>query len=192
MENLIYLIIALIAAGGIAVAVWNNRRTAEPEEGNASDSVKPDEQKPMTCELLQEVLRKMGCTCHDKETEKGWKRIFFPYQGENFIAETWRDGAYVHLWNTFWTGVSLDDIDEVSRLRRAINDANIRCSVTIFYTIDEENNKMAVHFKYVMPFNRSMANLEDYLRVELGSFFKAQRALEEELRSVRDEENRNS
>ena len=192
MENLIYLIIALIAAGGIAVAVWNNRRTAEPEEGNASDSVKPDEQKPMTCELLQEVLRKMGCTCHDKETENGWKRIFFPYQGENFIAETWRDGAYVHLWNTFWAGVGLDDIDEVSRLRRAINDANIRCSVTIFYTIDEENNKMAVHFKYVMPFNRSMANLEDYLRVELGSFFKAQRALEEELRSVRDEENRNS
>ena len=163
---------------------WRRRNgilVQQPTPHYGKDSV-----EPTTCELLQKVLHTIGCTSRDKEIKKGLKRVSFPYRGGNFIAYTWEDCVYVHLWNTYWTDVSMDSLDEVS-MRKAINNANLKCSVTIFYTTDEENSKMAVHFKNVIPLMQSMERLEDYLQIELDKFLIAQRVLDEELQSVREE-----
>lgn len=46
---------------------------------------------------------------------------------------------------------------------------------------------MAVHFRNVIPLMQSMERLEDYLQIELDKFLIAQRVLDEELQSVREE-----
>ena len=109
IEKFLFLILVLTFIGGVAMAFWYNRPT--PHYGK--DSV-----EPTTCELLQKVLHTIGCTSRDKEIKKGLKRVSFPYRGGNFIAYTWEDCVYVHLWNTYWTDVSMDSLDEVCAISK--------------------------------------------------------------------------
>jgi len=132
-----------------------------------------------------ETLTKIGC---QYETDEENDRIVFDYQGEHFIAEASNERCYVQLWDTFWGQVELYDIDEFSRLRKAINTANVNCNVTTIYTIDEEGNNVDVHCKKCMLFFPDMPNIEAYLRAELSGFFRAHRLVTIEMDKLRNEE----
>ena len=95
---------------------------------------------------------------------------------------------YVHLWDTHWGHVDLCDIDEVSRLRKAINTSNLNTAVTTVFTIDEEGKNMDVHSKSTIPFISSMPNLEDYLKVELNEFFRSHQMVGTEMHKLREQE----
>lgn len=196
-EYFVYVFFGFVAIA-VALTVWNDwkerklqekqleqRRALTAQQQEASvPNVSSD--KMGTRDLFLDTLTKMGCQYQLGEGDD--TRIFFAYQGEHFFADTTNDIMYVHLWDTHWGHVELYDIDEVSRLRKAINTSNLNTAVTTVYTIDEAGSNMDVHSKSTVPFISSMPHLEDYLRTELNEFFRAHQAVGTEMHKLREKE----
>ncbi len=150
-----------------------------------SFEVKPKEEIIGTRDLFLETLTKIGCQ-YEIIPDDG--NICFGYQGENFVASATNQGLYVHVWDTYWGQVELYDVDEFSRLRKAINHSNLNCATMTVYTINEEGNTVDVHCKSTFPFMSQMPNLDIYLRSELGDFFNAHRLVGNEMAKLREQQ----
>ena len=146
---------------------------------------KPEEESKGTRDLFLETLTKMGCQ-YEIDPDEGY--ISFGYQGENFVASATNEGFYVRIWDTYWGHVELYNVDEFSRLRKAVNHANLNCATMTVYTINEEGNTVDVHCKSIFPFIPQMPNLEGYLRNELGDFFTAHHMVSSEMAKLREQE----
>ena len=183
----------------IALTVWNDwkegklrKKEFEQKQAlialqqKAPVSTNPPGKAVGARDLFLDTLTKIGCQYQLGEGEDN--RIFFAYQGEHFFADTTNETNYVHLWDTHWGHVELYDIDEVSRLRKAINTSNLKTSVTTIFTIDEDGKNMDVHSKSTIPFMSSMPDLDDYLRVELNDFFRAHQVVGNEMHKLRENE----
>ena len=146
---------------------------------------KVEETMTGTRDLFMETLTKIGC---QYEVNSEDNSISFGYQGENFVASASNEGWYVRIWDTFWGHVELYDVDGFSRLRKAINYANLNCATMTIYTIDEEGKTVDVHCKSTFPFMSQMPDLENYLRGELNDFFNAHRLVGNEMVKLREQE----
>ena len=136
-------------------------------------------------DLFLETLIKIGCQ-YKIDPDEGF--ITFGYQREHFLASVTNEGWFVRIWDTYWGHVELYDVDEFSRLRKAVNYANLNCSTITVYTINEEGKNVDVHCKSSFPFISEMPNLEDYLRFELNDFFNAHRLVSNEMTKLREQE----
>lgn len=142
--------------------------------------------KLSTRDLCAEVLRKLNCDVQfDDENEYN---MHFSYQGENFSVETWEDGLMITIWDTWWGTVDLDNLDDVSRVRKAINTINVRQGFTLMYSIDEKSQKFAVHTKRQCLLIPQIPQIENYMVAMLTGFFDAQRSFKEEYDRLRLEE----
>ena len=141
-----------------------------------------------TRDLFLETLSKIGCQYELGEGDDK-DRIYFAYQGENFLADASNEGRYVNIWDPCWEHVELYDIDELSRLRKAINYSNLNCSTTTVFTIDEAGHTFDVHCKAVILFIPQIPEIENYLRVELNDFFRAHQIVAKEMAKQRVAEN---
>ena len=145
-----------------------------------------ENQNLSTRDLCAEVLRKLNCDVQfDDENEYN---MHFSYQGENFSVETWEDGLMITIWDTWWGTVDLDDLDEVSRVRKAINTINVRQGFTLMYSIDEKSQKFAVHTKRQCLLIPQIPQIENYMVAMLTGFFDVQRSFKEEYDRLRLEE----
>ena len=144
-------------------------------------------EKPRTRELFLETLTKIGCQYEFGEGEDD--RILFAYQGEHFMVDASNERFFVTIWDTYWAHIELYDIDELSRLKKAINGSNISNSVTTVYTIDEAGGNVDVHCKSIILFIPQTPQLEGYLRMELGEFFRVHHYIGNEMTKLREQEN---
>ena len=141
-----------------------------------------------TRDLFMETLTKIGCQ-YELAEEENDDRIFFAYQGEHFFVNAKNDWRYIQIWDTHWASVELYNIDEYSRLKKAINSSNINNSVMTIYTVDEDGNTIDVHCKTTILFMSVIPDIEDYLKLELNEFFRAHQFVKLELAKLRDKEN---
>lgn len=145
-----------------------------------------ENQNLSTRDLCAEVLRKLNCDVQfDDENEYN---MHFSYQGENFSVETWEDGLMITIWDTWWGTVDLDSLDDVSRVRKAINTINVRQNLTLMYSIDEKGQKFAVHTKRQCLLIPQIPQIENYMAAMLTDFFDVQRSFKEEYDRLRLEE----
>lgn len=139
-----------------------------------------------TRDLCVEVLRKLNCDVQFDEEDDSI--MFFTYQGERFRIDTWKDCLMIGIWDTWWGTVDLDDLDDVSRIRKAINIVNINSFLTMVYSIDQEHQQFAVHTKRECLLIPQIPNVENYLAAMLAGFFDVQRSFKEELHKLRRED----
>ena len=145
-----------------------------------------ENQNLSTRDLCAEVLRKLNCDVQfDEENEYN---MYFTYQGENFSVDTWENGLMITIWDTWWGTVDLDDLDDVSRVRKAINNINVRQNLTLMYSIDEKGQKFAVHTKLQCVLIPQIPQIENYMAAMLTGFFDVQRSFKEEYDRLRLEE----
>ena len=145
-----------------------------------------ENQNLSTRDLCAEVLRKLNCDVQfDEENEYN---MYFTYQGENFSVDTWENGLMITIWDTWWGTVDLDDLDDVSRVRKAINNINVRQNLTLMYSIDENGQKFAVHTKRQCLLIPQIPQIENYMAAMLTDFFDVQRSFKEEYDRLRLEE----
>ena len=145
-----------------------------------------ENQNISTRDLCAEVLRKLNCDVQfDEENEYN---MYFTYQGENFSVDTWENGLMITIWDTWWGTVDLDDLDDVSRVRKAINNINVRQNLTLMYFIDEKGQKFAVHTKRQCLLIPQIPQIENYMAAMLTGFFDVQRSFKEEYDRLRLEE----
>lgn len=149
-----------------------------------------ENQNLSTRDLCAEILRKLNCDVRfDEENEYN---MYFTYQGENFSVDTWENGLMITIWDTWWGTVDLDDLDDVSRVRKAINNINVRQNLTLMYSIDEKGQKFAVHTKRQCLLIPQIPQIENYMVAMLTGFFDAQRSFKEEYDRLRLEEEANA
>ena len=142
-----------------------------------------------TRDLFLETLTKIGCQYEieeDENVEEG--DIRFGYQGEYFVVRASNKTHYIQIYDTHWGHVELYDIDEFARLKKAINESNIRNSVTTIYTIDEAGSNVDVHCKSVILFVPEIPNIADYLRLELSEYFRVHETINIEMAKQREAE----
>ena len=144
------------------------------------------EERKGTRDLFLETLTKIGCQYEIGEGEEG--DINFAYQGEYFIVKATNKGSFIHIYDTHWAQVELYDIDEFARLKKAINESNMRNSVTTVYTIDEAGSSVDVHCKSVILFVPEIPDIAEYLRVELSDYFRAHETVNVEMAKQRAQE----
>jgi hypothetical protein len=145
-----------------------------------------ENQNLSTRDLCAEILRKLNCDVRfDEENEYN---MYFTYQGENFSVDTWENGLMITIWDTWWGTVDLDDLDDVSRVRKAINNINVRQNLTLMYSIDEKGQKFAVHTKRQCLLIPQIPQIENYMAAMLTGFFDVQRSFKEEYDRLRLEE----
>lgn len=147
------------------------------------------EEKKGTRDLFLETLTKIGCQYEIGEGDDD--RIYFAYQGEHFFVNAHNDWRYIQIWDTHWGHVELYDVDEFARLKKAINRSNLNNSVVTVYTIDEEGKNVDVHCKSIILFVSEIPELENYLRLELGEFFRAHQFVGNEMAKLREQEANN-
>ena len=142
-----------------------------------------------TRDLFLETLTKIGCQYvieEDENVEEG--DIRFGYQGEYFVVRASNKTHYIQIYDTHWGHVELYDVDEFARLKKAINESNIRNSVTTIYTIDEAGSNVDVHCKSVILFVPEIPNIADYLRLELSEYFRVHETINLEMAKQREAE----
>lgn len=145
-----------------------------------------ENQNISTRDLCVEVLRKLNCEIQfDEENEY---TMYFTYQGEHFHIDTWKDCLMIGIWDTWWGTVDLDDLDDVSRIRKAINVVNINSFLTMVYSIDQEHQQFVVHTKRQCLLIPQIPDVEHYLASMLAGFFDVQRSFKEELDKLRRED----
>jgi len=134
-----------------------------------------------TRKLLVKTLKKMGCQ-PVIETENENSVSFF-FQGEKMTVYVY--DYWLVIWDYFLIAVNLDDIEDFSRLRKAVNIANADCFVTVMYYVNKEDGLAHVNAKTSLMFTSDFPDYEKYLFLQLRSFFPAQRVIELELDRMR-------
>ena len=193
------LILLLVVA--ILVAAYNYFRD-KSDEGEADDgdaasrSDMNNQQEPNmvgtdqmvkrnTRDFFLDTLTKIGC---QYEIDEDNDTIIFAYQGEYFQVYARDESPFVTLYDTHWAHIELCDIDEFARLQKAINQSNINNSVITVYTIDEAGGNVDVHCKSVVLFIPELPSIADYLRLELGEFFRVHNSIGAEMEKLRKAE----
>ena len=197
------LILLLVVA--ILVAAYNYFRDKgdedEADDGDAAPrSDMSNQQEPNmvgtdqmvkrnTRDFFLDTLTKIGC---QYEIDDDNDTIIFAYQGEYFQVYARNESPFVTLYDTHWAHIELCDIDEFARLQKAINQSNINNSVITVYTIDEAGGNVDVHCKSVVLFIPELPSIADYLRLELGEFFRVHNSISAEMEKLRKAEQADS
>lgn len=193
MEYIIGFLLALILINLIK-EWWELRREAAAEHdedsrindnNNEQNTEAVMEIQKGARDLFLETLTKIGCQ-YDL-TEDG-DDIYFAYQGEHFLVNASNKRRAIYIYDIKWGQVELYDIEEVSRLRKAINKANLETTVTTLYTIDESENSMSVHCKTCILFVPQIPDIENYLSWVLSEFFDAHQCVGAEMARLREKE----
>jgi hypothetical protein len=159
-------------------------RAKEELELMQNNMNKDMEEKKGTRDLFLETLTKIGCQYEIDEGEDD--DIRFGYQGEYFVVRASNSNRFIHIYDTHWGHVELYDIDEFARLKKAINESNIKNSVTTVYTIDEVGSNVDVHCKSVILFTSEIPDIADYLRLELSEYFRVHETINIEMAKQRE------
>ena len=104
------------------------------------------------------------------------------------MVDTYNDSPYVVIWDAYWESVELYDIEEMSRMKKAINMANFNTLASTIYTINEDGKTMDVHCRNMFAFYPQIPEIEKFLRAQLNDFFRAHQYVGNELLRLRTEE----
>lgn len=126
-----------------------------------------------TLDLAKALLHKLECKYEMRDDET----ILFSFQGEHFILIIPKNAHIVRIWDCGWFNVPLDNIEELSCIKKAINTSNINDMCVAVYTVNKDDNTLEVHsnkFAILVP---EIPEVENYFRFLLESFFIQHRNL---------------
>ena len=173
----------------IACTYFFTRRKVKPIEQETDGSTQPEasadiqqeekqEEPPHTKDLCIELLKQLNCEV--TVLEENENRLYFEYQGEHIVINASNDSYFIEIWDPWWCIVPMDDLEQMSNVRKAINTINTHGGVTIFYSI-EEGQKFVLHSKRQCILTKDIPQVKEYLKALLGDFFTAQNKLREEI-----------
>ena len=115
-------------------------------------------------ELLAFALKKLGCNCDPSEGEGEFHTTF---QGEHFRIFCSDDYRFIDIQDLAWYDAPLHDINNMSLMRRAINDCNVSAQATIVYSIYDDEDQIVLHSLKEAYWSAEIDQVDAYL----GSLF---------------------
>ena len=135
-------------------------------------------------DLLLDTLAMMGCSY---ELSDNGSAIFFWYQGQCFVAMATNDSCFVDLYDTHWQSIDLNHKEEVSRMKKCINEANRSSSVYVEKTIDKKKKKMLIHLSMDFIFNDTIEDKEGRLRTVFDELFRVHHIIDYNMIKLKEE-----
>ena len=174
----------------IACTYFFTRRKVKPVEQETDSGTQPEasadilqeekqEEPPHTKDLCIELLKQLNCEVFVSEEEEN--RLDFKYQGEHFIIDATNESFFINIWDPVWYVVPLDDLEQMSNVRKAVNTINNYSGTTIVYYIEEEGQKFILHSKRQCILPKDLPHVKEYLRALLDDFFAVQKWLSKEI-----------
>lgn len=171
----------------VACTYFFTRRKAKAAEQETDDCTQPEdsttiqqeekqEEPPHTKDLCIELLKQLNCEVFVSEENEN--RLDFKYQGEHFVIDANNENYFIDIWDPWWYIVPLDDLEQMSNVRKVINTINSWCGITIFYTMEEEQ-KFVLHSKCYCILPKELPCVKEYLRVLLDDFFCSSKMAEQ-------------
>ena len=120
------------------------------------------------------ILKELECSFEDEE-----EVINFEYKDEKFAIIVEEGNPFVQLLNLDMMTISMENNDEVIRLKNAVNAANYNCYVSIRYDI-QWNEISAIGGANIL-FESFIPNRKDLLQFILAKFFEMKNFLREEM-----------
>ena len=182
----------------IACIYFFSRRKTKPTEQGAAGSTQPEasadilqEEKqagpPHTRDLCIELLKQLNCEVSVAEEDEN--RLCFQYQGELFVIDASNESFFIDIWDPRWYIVPLDDLEQMSNVRKAINTIDNYSGTTIVYCIVEEEQKFVLHSKRQCILPKDLPNVKEHLSALLNDFFTVKLWLSEQI-GMQNKENR--
>ena len=143
------------------------------------------EEPPHTKDLCIELLKQLNCEV--TVLEENENRLYFEYQGEHIVINASNDSYFIEMWDPWWCIIPMDDLEQMSNVRKAINTINNYSGTTIVYCIEEEGQKFVLHSKRQCILTKEIPHVKEYLRALLNDFFTVHNRLREEIVSQNTE-----
>lgn len=180
----------------IACTYFFTRRKVKPIEQETDSGTQPEasadiqqeekqEEPPHTKDLCIELLKQLNCEVFVSEEEEN--RLDFKYQGEHFIIDATNESFFINIWDPGWYVVPLDDLEQMSNVRKAVNTINNYSGTTIVYYIEEEGQKFILHSKRQCILPKDLPHVKEYLMALLDDFFAVQKWLSKEIETQNKE-----
>ncbi len=137
---------------------------------------------------LMVTLRKLNLQYEfDKD-----QNIMVTYQGEVFriIAES--DSYWLHIQDSWWYRESLDDIDNLALLHRAVNECNIRDVNKMVYTYNKIEREVGLHILRDILWMPQIPTPDQYLQTTFDTMLRSHLFFFRMMESLRKEENEKS
>ena len=174
----------------IACIYFFSRRKTKPTEQGAAGSTQPEasadilqEEKqagpPRTKDLCIELLKQLNCKAAVAEEDEN--RLCFQYQGELCVIDASNESFFIDIWDPRWYIVPLDDLEQMSNVRKAINTINNYSGTTTVYSIEEEGQKFVLHSQRQCILTKEIPHVKEYLRALLNDYFTVHHRLREEI-----------
>ena len=174
---MVHFLIILVVIVACSLLHYSKEKEEVLETACEQDSNSPESE---TRKLVYRLLSEIGCD--PKYTEE--ERIQFEYQGVFFLLEAVDDCQFVNIIWPWFHSFSKFDIDEFARVRQVVNDINAYGAVSVFYNVTD-SDEVAVHMKKHFLLIPQIPNLEGYLKLILGEFFRTARTLDIEIEKKR-------
>lgn len=162
------------------------KETENSGQENAQNTQDTQEKNYHSKDFLLETLQKMNISYEfspDDET-----RLWFEWQGGNFAIDVANDSPFIDIWFHQWEEWELYDIDSISRVKRIMNDINIKSPITVVYSVNEAANTFTIHSRKQSLFIPQIPAPEDYLKSMLADFFFVCRYAMVELEKLKNQE----
>ena len=137
-----------------------------------------------TRQLLKYALEKIGCTCEEEDDQY----VTTTYQGEFLRIHATDEHPWITIYDLGWYSAPLYDINNMSLMRRAINDYNLNCMPTIVYTIEKEEDQMNIHTKVELVWGPWLPDINQYLKTYLDVLLGAHLRFFRRMEQIRREE----
>jgi len=137
-------------------------------------------------QFLERVMKNVGCHINMCKIENN--EFHVTYQGEHFTIVYSEDSPYISVYDVAWYSAELDDIDNLSLVRQAVNASNLQNIATVLYTIDKENACVNVHTRQCCIFGSYIPDVENYLRSLFENSFKQHHNFYRHIEEIRKEQ----
>ena len=154
--------------------------TSEKSDDVETEDVNVDLQQLNTKELVIDTLKKIGCK--PEEDEDGSLRFY--YQEGHFLIIFSDAPDWIRIILLFWHEFPTSDIDQFSRIRKAVNEANSIESCNVFYVVNKETGTVYLHSSMDLFFVPQIPRLDDYLRTILSILFRSRFSVYNEIKKM--------
>lgn len=146
---------------------WN--KLLENEKKNASQRSTEISNEKHTKELFIKTITELGCSYEMWEVkDSDDDSILFEYKNVKYRAYIYDYCREVDIMTHYSVySVELSNVDEISRLRTAVNNINHDYNVITTYFIDNESKFMHTICRITIPFMAEITGLIDYLVTHL-------------------------
>ena len=118
----------------------------------------------------------------------GNQNIMVTYQGEVFRIIAENDSYWLHIQDCWWYRESLDDIDNLALLHRAVNECNIRDVNRLVYTYNKIEREVGVHVLREILWMPQNPDADQYLQTTFDTMLRSHHYFFRMMEGLRKEE----